>query len=234
MRLSLIEDDLEQRDHLMELLRAAGHTVDAVASGEEFQRHFLNDTFDVVLIDWNLPGKSGLTLLKWIRNEQQSNVPAMMVTVRSAADDIVAAFHAGVDDFLSKPIDETILLARISALCRRSYSNYEPASIVSFGKYEFDVPHERARIDLREIALTHKEFHLALALFSNLGRPLSRRYLLDHVWQRDLDHATRTLDAHISALRTKLGLTPESGFSLVPIYSYGYRLDTIHREVRGA
>jgi DNA-binding response OmpR family regulator len=233
MRVSIVEDDSEQREYLAKLLRAIGHTVHEAASAEEFQRQFPNDTSDLILMDWNLPGKSGLALLKWLRNERRSMLPVVVITVRSAADDIVAAFDAGADDFLSKPVDKAVLMARLSAICRRSHSDHETASRLSVGRYEFDVPHERLRAGHQDVPLTRKEFLLALALFTNLGRPLSRRYLFDRVWKSDSDRITRTLDAYISTLRNKLCLDVESGFNLTAIYGYGYRLDAIEGGIGG-
>jgi DNA-binding response OmpR family regulator len=227
MRISVIEDDFDFRGYLSQLLLGANHLVHPFNSGDAFIKAFRHDTFDLVIIDWNLPTISGIDLLKWLRTTSASKVPTVMVTSRSCSEDVATAFEFGADDYVSKPFDGGVLLARLSALERRFYSTQAPASVLKFGIYEFNVREESLQIDGEAVMLTHKEFHLAVTLFNNLARPLSRKYLLERVWARNPDLATRTLDAHISVLRGKLKLRPENGFRLTPIYSYGYRLEAI-------
>ncbi len=126
-----------------------------------------------------------------------------------------------------KPVQPAILRARVEALLRRAY----PAPAVEgpevFGRYVFESQLQSVRAGDEAVALTAKEFQLALALFRNLSRALSRGYLLEAVWGKNPDLATRTLDAHISRIRLKLNLRPRNGFRLSTVYSYGYRLEQV-------
>lgn len=227
MRIAIVEDDPDYREYAKSLLRGAGYIVHAFENGNAFMKQFRQDTFDIVLIDWNMPGVSGFDLVKWIRSECGSGVPVVMVTSRTEVNDIVAGLQAGADDYISKPVDNAVLLARLNALGRRTYPSDAPGAVQTFGAYAFNVPAEELRIAGDPVTLTSKEFNLALTLFSNLSRPLSRNYLLEAVWGRNPDLPTRTLDSHISKIRTKLGLRPDRGFRLTPIYSYGYRLESM-------
>ena len=94
---------------------------------------------------------------------------------------------------------------------------------LQFGAYKFETRAGRITINDEPVEMTQKEFDLALLLFRNLGRPLSRAYILEAVWSRDVDIPSRTMDTHISRVRSKLELRPENGYRLAPVYSYGYR-----------
>jgi len=227
MRIAIVEDDKDYCDFIATILQNAGFVAHAFESSTAFVKKFRRDTFDVILLDWNLAELSGIELLSWIRKDCNSTVPVVMLTSRSEVADIVTGLQAGADDYISKPVDEAVLLARLEALARRCYPGEQGRQSQAFGDYHFNVPAEELSIAGEPLTLTSKEFNLALVLFSNLSRPLSRTYLLEAVWGRNPDLPTRTLDSHISRIRTKLGLRPERGFRLTPIYSYGYRLESL-------
>jgi DNA-binding response OmpR family regulator len=149
-----------------------------------------------------------------------------MLSSRSAEEDIVAGLSAGADDYVVKPVAPAVLLARVNALARRAYPPPPPDGIETFGDYLFDMRNETVELVGQQIMLTAKEFALALLLFRNIHRPLSRAYIFEALWGGNPDLSTRTLDAHISNVRTKLNLRPGNGYKLVPIYAYGYRLET--------
>jgi DNA-binding response OmpR family regulator len=125
-----------------------------------------------------------------------------------------------------KPVRRQELLARVHALLRRAYPSEEKKQL-SFPPYEIDIQRSEVRKDGQVIELTPKEFELTVALFRNIGRLLSRGHLQETVWGRIGDLATRTVDTHVSQVRKKLDLRPESGYRVVPIYNYGYRLEKI-------
>jgi DNA-binding response OmpR family regulator len=151
-----------------------------------------------------------------------------MVTSRSKDSDIVQALEAGADDYITKPIAPPVMLARVSALLRRTYHGSAVAQEreVHCG-VTFDHADCAVEIGGRREILTAKEFRLALLLFQNIDRPMSRAHLLESVWGRNPDLLTRTLDVHVSRLRARLGLRPGSGFKLSPVHSFGYRLETV-------
>jgi len=120
-----------------------------------------------------------------------------------------------------------VLIARVNALLRRAYPAKAAEGVETFGDYGFNAPAETVSVGGETVNLTAKEFGLALLLFRNTHRALSRAHILEAVWGRNPDLATRTLDMHISRIRTKLNLRPENGFRLSPVYSYGYRLERL-------
>jgi len=154
----------------------------------------------------------------------------LFMTSRSGEDDIVAGLAAGADDYMIKPIRRSELVARVQALLRRAYPTQTASEHLQFGAYKFETRAGRVSINEVPVEMTQKEFDLALLLFRNLGRPLSRAYILEAVWSRDVDIPSRTMDTHISRVRSKLELRPENGYRLAPVYSYGYRLEQVTPE----
>ncbi|MBB5684277.1 response regulator transcription factor [Sphingobium boeckii] len=227
MRIAIVEDESGYSEFIANILKSAGYSVYDFATSTAFVKKFRRDTFDVVILDWNLAELSGIELLSWMRKDCQSSVPVVMLTSRSEPADIVTGLQSGADDYIAKPVDEAVLLARLEALSRRCYPSEQGRQSQVFGDFHFNVQAEQLSIGDMPMTLTSKEFNLALILFSNLSRPLSRTYLLESVWGRNPDLPTRTLDSHISRIRSKLGLRPEHGFRLTPIYSYGYRLEAL-------
>ena len=185
------------------------------------------DAMDMLIMDWQVADMSGADVLQWIREKQQMTLPVLFMTSRSGEDDIVQGLASGANDYLIKPIRKSELVARVQALLRRSYPNQHLPENLEFGQYVFETRSARLSIGGQFIDLTQKEFDLALLLFRHLGRPLSRAYILESVWAKDTEIPTRTLDTHISRVRNKLRLKPDNGFRLVPVYSYGYRLEQI-------
>jgi DNA-binding response OmpR family regulator len=115
----------------------------------------------------------------------------------------------------------------VQALLRRAYPSQNGAEQLQFGPYTFETRPGRLTMGGESIDVTHKEFNLALLFFRNLGRPLSRAYIHESIWVRETAVPSRTMDTHVSRVRNKLRLRPENGFRLVPVYSYGYRLEKL-------
>jgi DNA-binding response OmpR family regulator len=227
MRIAVLDDDRSQTDLVCQVLSSAGHTCHAFLSGKDMLNDLRRESFDMLVIDWQVPDLSGADILRWAREKLPSNLPVLFMTSRSGEDDIVAGLAAGADDYMIKPLRRGELLARVQALLRRAYPNQTPIEHIQFGQYVFETRTGRLTIEGNPIEVTQKEFDLALLFFRNLGRPLSRAYILEAVWARDIEIPSRTMDTHVSRVRTKLQLRPENGFRLAPVYSYGYRLEQI-------
>jgi DNA-binding response OmpR family regulator len=217
MRIAVVDDDANFAAYLNSLLIEAGHSVVGSSNGNAFLRLAKTETFDLILLDWNLPGRDGIDIIRNLRNDVRSDVPIVLLTLRNDANDVVAGLDAGADDYISKPVDGRVLLARIDAIMRRRNSGRAPEALQSFGHYTFDSAQEIVRHGDRKMQLKSKEFQLAL----------SRAYLLETIWNRNPDVQTRTLDSHVARLRAKLDLRPQNGWRLSPIYSYGYRLEPV-------
>lgn len=227
MRIAILEDDLALADYVEKALSESGHSSALFADGQQLVQAMRRETFDILILDWNVPGLSGHQVLQWMQENLEARPPALMLTSRSAEEDIVAGLAAGADDYVVKPVASAVLLARVNALGRRAYPSPPPGGVETFGDYRFDTRSETVEITGQPTALTAKEFALALLLFRNMHRPLSRAYIFEALWGRNPDLPTRTLDAHISNVRTKLNLRPGNGYKLVPIYAYGYRLEAL-------
>ena len=225
MRIALLEDDENQSDLYKTWLEDAGHVCAPFVTGKAFIKHMGRESYDLILLDWGIPDITGTEVLVWIRSHVQTPVPIMFVTARDEEQDIVTALEMGADDYLVKPIRKMELLARINALERRAKQDFLHKEKLDFNPYTIDVNGRSISRDGKAIDLTIKEFDLTLFLFRNAGQLLSRGHILESIWGRSPDLNTRTVDTHISRIRSKLDLTQASGFKLSSVYFYGYRLE---------
>ena len=226
MRVAALDDDAIQLELTERTLTAMGHDCHGFTDSKSLLRALRRESFDLLLLDWQLPDISGLEVLRWARQNLQEHVPVLFITNRNTEADLIEGLAAGADDFMTKPMRVGELRARVNALLRRAYHQQTPSEL-SFGRYRFDVARSQITIDATPVALKQKEFDLALFLFQNIGRLLSRKHLLEAVWGIEAEVSSRSLDTHVSRLRAKLGLHPEGGYRLAAIYSVGYRLETV-------
>lgn len=226
MRIAILEDDPDQLALLKRWVVEDGHDVHAWLSGRETMKQAGRESFDLFMLDWQVPDVSGTEVLAWLRTNVSRTVPVLFVTVRDSEQDIVFALENGADDYMVKPVRRQELLARVRALLRRAYPVEEQKQL-SFPPFEIDIQRGEVRKAGTKLELTPKEFELTVTLFRNIGRLLSRGHLQETVWGRSGDLATRTVDTHVSQVRKKLDLRPESGYRVVPIYNYGYRLERL-------
>lgn len=221
----MLDNDRSQMDLVCQVLTSAGHSCHAFDSGKEMLNQLRRESYDMLVIHWQVPDVSGAEVLRWARERLPANLPVLFMTNSSGEDDIVAGLAAGADDYMIKPIRRGELVARVQALLRRAYPTQNAAEQIQFGHYVFETRTGRLMMKGIPVELTQKEFDLALLFFRNIGRPLSRAYILEAVWARDVEVPSRTMDTHVSRVRSKLQLRPEHGFRLAPVYSYGYRLE---------
>ena len=222
MRVALLEDDTDHAALLTQAMLAAGHGCEVYTTGARFMQAMVRETFDVLVLDWMLPDTTGLEVLDWLR-ELQDRTPVLFVTSRDAEQDIVQALAHGADDYLVKPPRSGELLARLEALKRRA-ENMQGNTSLLVAPYEFDLSSNVVRLHDDIVDLTERQFQLALVLFRNAGRLLSRQYLLEAVWGLHAQIQTRTLDIHVSQLRNLLALA-DNGWRISSIYAHGYRLE---------
>ena len=225
MRIAVVDDEESVTDFVCKALTSAGPSCIAFRTSAALVAALRKDTFDLVLLDWNLPDGSGIELLRSVQ-EAVSRAPAViMLTNRSDKEDLATALHAGADDYIIKPETANVIAARVEAVLRRARPARETQRVLKFDQYTFDQLTGTAAVGHVEVTMSAKEFQLALTLFENLNRALSRTYLLETIWQSSGDLPTRTLDMHVSRIRTKLKLVPENGYRIVAISGYGYRLE---------
>ncbi len=226
MRIAILEDDQDQADLLTVWLEEANHQCDVFADGNAFVRAYKQDSYDLVLLDWMVPKLCGLDVLKHLRAHVDTVVPVVFITQRDSEADIVQALEAGADDYMAKPVRHKETMARVNAIARRMGFGDEHTSD------NYDVPPYKIDTRLRHVTLngdivdmTQKEYELTLFMFKNLGRVISRGHLLEMVWGTSSKLNTRTVDTHVSRLRTKLKLDEQEHWQLTSVYRHGYRLE---------
>ncbi len=224
MRIALLEDDPPQASLIAHWLAEAGMACVQFHTGAAFRQGIASQSVDLILIDWILPDDDGVEVLTWLRNTLGSQVPVMFTTTRAEESALVHALDHGADDYLIKPLRRSEMIARIHALLRRG-DKAKASSVVTLGSIVIDSGRHTATVNGVPVDLTDRELELALYLLRNHGRLLTRRELLENVWNTNPQVVTRTVDTHISRLRIKLGLTAENGFELTTVYHKGYRLE---------
>ena len=225
LRIAYLEDDLLLAQEVCGWLREAGYDVQHYTEGQEFARAVERGGADACLLDWMLPGLSGPDVLCRLRLQLGAHVPPVIfLTGRNAESDVVQELESGADDYLVKPLSRPVLLARLQAVLRRS-GTAQPSARLRLGDIEADCSRRQIFVQGVRVDLTDRETDLALHFFQNVNRLLTRDFLIQTIWGLRPEVETRTVDVHVSALRRKLGLQPESGWRLVSVYGRGYRLE---------
>lgn len=228
MRIALIEDDQDQSELLTAWIEDMGHDVISYNDGAKFVQASVKESFDLAVLDWMLPGMSGIEVLELLR-ANNDKVPVLFVTAKDDEQNIVEALEAGADDYMIKPVSAPEVKARLTALLRRAGGFQDDENILSFPPYDIDESSRVLTFNGEEINLTQKEYKLIVFLFRNEGRVISRGHLLQVVWGTNPQINTRTVDTHVSRLRSKLDIHPETtGWELKSIYQHGYRLEKIN------
>ncbi len=228
MRIVILEDDKDQADLLVAWLEEAGHQCTVHTDGSAFIRAYNKDSYDIVLLDWMVPNMSGIEVLKHLRAHLDTVVPVVFVTQRDSEDDIVEALQAGADDYMAKPVRHMETMARVNAIARRvGFGDENTPDTFDLEPYKIDTKLRQVLMNDQAIDMTQKEYELTLFLFKNLGRVISRGHLLEMVWGTSSKLNTRTVDTHISRLRTKLEIEAQPNWQLTSVYRHGYRLEQI-------
>jgi DNA-binding response OmpR family regulator len=220
-KVALIEDDRLQAMTLSAILSSDGHQVTHFADAAAYRR--AERAFDLVVLDWGLPGDSGFALLNELRNGVANDLPVLMVTARSLEDDVRAALDAGADDYVSKPARPFELAARVRRLLRRRGAS-AAAGIADLSPYALDPERSVVMLHGEPIQLTAREYAIASCLVEAAGTLVPRVRLEHDVLGLAPTVRSRTLDSHISRLRTKLALDGRYGWTLIAVYQRGYLL----------
>lgn len=228
MRIAVLEDDPIESKLLVESIEHLVQVEDEpvlctpFAHSEDLRRALRSETFDLLVLDWSLPDFSGMDLLVWLRKLRECTTPVVMLSARTSERDVVFALGMGANDYVTKPFRPLEVAARIRRLLTRTHPG-SPTSTERFGSWLFDrssstvVTGTVGAEPVRRVVLSDSEFRMALALFRNLGRPVSRAHLLSCAG-RDGQGPGRSLDSQIYRLRIKLGLHVAHGMQLHTIY----------------
>jgi two-component system phosphate regulon response regulator PhoB len=208
-RILVVEDEEPLALLLRYNLEAAGYAVDSAERGDEAEQKLRETIPDLIVLDWMLPGVSGIELCRRLRAQPATaQLPIIMLTARGEESERVRGLSTGADDYIVKPFSVPELLARISALLRRSKPE-RVAAILSAGDIELDRERRRVFRGGREIELGPTEFRLLEYLIQSPGRVFSRQQVLDGVWGSDVYIDDRTVDVHVGRLRKALNLDRE-------------------------
>ncbi|MGG1572269.1 response regulator transcription factor [Fictibacillus sp. NRS-1165] len=222
MNVLVAEDDLHLGKLIVHMLKKNKYHVEWVSNGDDAYDTALATDFDIVILDWMMPGQNGLEVCRRLRSKGYSQA-ILMLTAKDSVQDRIHGLDAGADDYLVKPFEIDELLARLRALSRRNF-----APIVEEKAVLYDIVLNRTSYKVnsakREIQLTPREFQLFDLLVRNRGQVLPRETILDRVWGIDADVSAKTVDATVKLLRKKLGKLTKKEI-IESVRGVGYRLE---------
>jgi len=227
----IVEDEIAIRDMVVLALERHGFSVHSAATVNEARTHLSsqsinqpsNQSVNLVIVDWMLPGGSGLEFVRWLRaQELYRNLPIVMLTAKTEEHDITTGLDAGADDYMTKPFSPRELHSRIKALLRRS-ADFNTTHQHTCGPLTLDLQTHQLTVMDQEVSLGHTEFKLLAFLIQSPGRVYSRAQLLDNVWGPGTYIEERTVDVHILRLRKCLKAHAADGL-IETVRGTGYRL----------
>ena len=217
----IVEDNKELADILCDFLRAENYTVSAADNAEKALSLYERYGARLIVLDIMLPGADGFSVLERIRKE--SNTPILIVSAKSEKEDKLNGLMLGADDYIEKPYDIDILLAKISGIFKRRYL----LDTVTDGNITINRSARTVTKDNKEIELSAKEFDLLMLLIENKGRTLTKEYIFKTVWGSDSFSEQQTLTVHIKRLREKIEDDPARPERIKTIWGTGYRYENV-------
>lgn len=202
-RILLAEDEPKLGHTIQQELTHSGFPTDVAYDGQVAEKLFAEHNYSLVLLDINLPYKSGLSLCKEFR-EAKKNIPIIMLTALGEIEDKMDAFDYGADDYIVKPFHFTELLARIKVFIKRAETNVDGGEKITIGDLTIDLLEKSVVRDNKTINLTAKEFALLVLLAKSKGKVISKQEILEKVWNLSFDTGTNTIEVYISFLRNKI------------------------------
>jgi len=219
MRVLVIEDDTTLGHALQEFLGNQGYAVDWLKEGDRVEGAVAGQTYDLLLLDLNLPGMGGLEVLQRLRvNGYQGQV--LILTARDGLDDRVAGLDAGADDYVTKPFELVVLAARVRALARRSHGQAQ--TVLECGPLTFDTVGRQIRVAGKRLALSVRELSVLEMLMARSGRVVTKQQIVNSLSAWDADFSENAVEVYIYRLRKRLDGT---GASIQTVRGFGYLLD---------
>jgi two-component system OmpR family response regulator len=221
MRVLLVEDDAEMAQSLMDSLKGDNHEVETAGDGETGEEMAMNGEFDVIVLDRMLPKKLGVNVVRNLR-DRGLTTPVLILSALHDEEHRVEGLNAGANDYLGKPFSTRELLARVRSLWHGR--NREPLTKLQVGGLEMDLLARTVKRDGKRIDLQPREFRLLEYLMRHAGQTVTRKMLLENVWDYHFDPQTNVIDVHISRLRSKIDRDFEQSL-LHTVRGSGYRLE---------
>lgn len=226
-RIAVLEDNLAQAQAVRGWLENAGYEVILEHDGRAFMERIDKEKVDMLLLDWDVPGMTGIEVLRDTRARISYEIPIVLLTQHDDERDILHGLEAGADDYLVKPASERMLIARVMAQLRKYYPQTLQKRQVEFDGYVLDETARTAKLpDGEQLPLPEREFAIAFYLLSHAGRVVSRDALIKHVWGKADREQVGTLATYITRLRSALRLRAH-GLKISSVYRHGYRLERL-------
>ena len=228
-KILVVEDEEAIRQLIVIHLKREGFTVDEVNSGEAARQRLQSENYDLAILDWMLPGMSGLEITRWMRQSAlHQKTPILFVTAKTDPEHVATGLDAGADDYLAKPFDTLVLMARVNALIRRHQWLKTPVAEsrrLQVGELVMDQDSFEVTLRGQRLDLTRSEFKLLASLLESQGKVLSRESLIGEIQGEGVNVVGRTVDTHVFGLRKKLG---DYGDFIETIRGVGYRVRHIN------
>jgi DNA-binding response OmpR family regulator len=231
MNIAILEDTVAQAKALENWLQRANYDTCISHDGHEFLDMIRKQPVDMLLLDWDVPGMTGIEVLREVRKTLMNALPIVIVTSHSGEEDIVYGLNAGADDYLVKPVSERLLIARVAAQLRKYYPEATLAERIEYGRYSIDTDTRKIYVDQGTgepkvvDSLSAREFDMAALLFKNVGRIVTKDYIAKHIWGVVDRKYDASLATYVSKLRNVLELRRKNGLVISTIYNHGYRLE---------
>ncbi|GLQ95898.1 response regulator transcription factor [Dyella mobilis] len=232
MRIAILEDTVKQAHSVANWLHRAGYESVMRHDGDSFVSMLENEPADMLLLDWDVPGKCGIEVLKWARaTREHADVPIIMLTQHDDEQSIVHGLDSGADDYLVKPAREAELVARIRAQMRKYYPHTLRERKLRVGRYTLDADARSVLVDgvdgQKLANLSAREFQLAMHFFRNVGCVVTKEDLCEKIWGAADRKYDATLATYVSKLRNALQLRSKNGMLISTVYNHGYRLEEL-------
>lgn len=221
----LVEDQTELNTLMQTFLERAGYQVKGVLSGEEAIAFQKEEKAKLIILDVMLPGMDGFAVCSAIREE--SSVPILFLSANVQKESKMNGFMLGADDYIEKPVDMDLLLAKVTALMKRNYEFKQKNTILTSGALSIDVDKRKVFLHNEELLLTVKEYDLLLLLVKNAGKTLHKDFLFEQIWGTDSFSENQTLTVHIKTLRDKVEEDPKHPKRIVTVWGVGYQYEEI-------
>lgn len=232
VRIAILEDTVKQAHCVATWMQRAGYESVIRHDGDSFVDLLENEPADMLLLDWDVPGKCGIDVLKWARaGRAHAKVPIIMLTQHDDENSVVQGLDSGADDYVVKPAREAELVARVRAQARKYYPESLRDKKLRVGRYTLDAEARNVLVDgvdgQKLVNLPAREFQVAMHFFSKVGCVIAKEELCEKIWGCDDRKYDATLATYVSKLRNALQLRSKNGMLLSTVYSHGYRLEEL-------
>ena len=221
----LVEDNKELAVLIRDFLNREGYSVCWTGSGKEALDYMEGQPAKLLLLDIMLPEMDGFAVCRAVTANW--NLPELIMSARAGRDDKLTGYELGADDYMEKPVDAEILLAKVKALMQRAYGGRQESDLIVSGKISLDTSARQAYLNGQELELNVKEYELLLLFLENPGKTLRKEYIFAQIWGMDSLSENQTLTVHIKMLRSKIEDNPRKPVRIQTVWGVGYRYEEV-------